>query len=317
MAQAESNAPAHVMTDSPPAADPTPVEPTTAQPVDETPTNPQVTALQAIFPDFEPIILQSVLDSVDGNQDRAIDKLLGMSDPEYAEQHSTHVDQAELDEAFARGLIIQEQEEANRRYRRQQRHASREQVPYEQRVHPPDQNAAGFAPGIQEVTESFNKLAESGKKTFSTLFSKVKAKIQELDQPRSDSGSPSTGNGGGFFSDAPSHQDRHAMMTQAHYQQPPVNAQPVRGYDMTYQSSPTSASEQPPTTFSPKPDQRVSSPDITLAPNHSNQQANIDPAKLGILPKRPVTLGDSSSPQRRSTEELEYAENPFEDGRHK
>ena len=33
---------------------------------------------------------QSVLDSVDGNQDRAIDKLLGMSDPEYKEQHSTN-----------------------------------------------------------------------------------------------------------------------------------------------------------------------------------------------------------------------------------
>lgn len=40
-------------------------------------------------------------------------------------------------------------------------------------------------------------------------------------------------------------------------------------------------------------------------------------AKLGILPKRPVTLGEPSLPQPRSTEELEYAENPFEDGRHK
>lgn len=34
---------------------------------------------------------QSVLDSVGGNQDKAIDKLLGMSDPEYKEQHSTNV----------------------------------------------------------------------------------------------------------------------------------------------------------------------------------------------------------------------------------
>jgi len=341
MAQAESNAPAHVMagqgfdenganeptnadashhprSDSPPAADPTPVEPTTAPPVEEIATNPQVAALEAMFPDFEPIILQSVLDSVDGNQDRAIDKLLGMSDPEYKEQHSTHADQTELDEAFARNLLIQEQEEENRGRNRRQRHAPQEPEPYEQRVHAPGQGTSGINPGMQEVAESFNKLAESGRKTFNTLFSKVKAKIQELDQPRPDSGPPSTGNGGGFFSGAPSHQDRHTMMTQALYQQPPANTQPVRGYDMTYQPSPTSAPDQPPTTFSPKPDQRSLSPDITPTSDHSNQQAsNIDPAKLGILPKRPVTLGDSSPPHRRSTEELEYAENPFEDGRHK
>jgi len=315
MAQAELNAPARVMDDSPPPADPTPAQPTPVQSVEETLTNPQVAALQAIFPAFDPVILQSVLDSVGGDQDGAIDKLLGMSDPEYKEQHSTHADQTELDEQFARNLLIQEQEEANRR--RQQSRPPQVPVPYQQREHTPGQNPSGTNPNMQEVADTFNKLAESGKKTFSSLFSKVKAKIQELDQPRPDSGSPSTGNGGGVFPNPPSHQDRHSMMTQAQYQQPPSDAQPIRGYDMTYQPPPTSASQQP-STFSTKPDQRASSPDITLASNHSNQQtSNIDPAKLGILPKRPVTLGDSSSPQRRSTEELEYAENPFEDGRHK
>jgi len=316
MAQAELNAPARVMTDSPPGIDPTLVQPTAVQPVEEAPGNPQVAALQAIFPDFDPVILQSVLDSVNGDQDKAIDILLGMSDPEYKEQHSPNADQTELDEQFARNLLIQEQEEANRR--RQERHAPQEPVPYQQRAHPPGQNPSGTNPGVQEVADTFNKLAESGKKTFNTLFSKVKAKIQELDQPRPDSGSPSTGNGGGLFPSTSSHQDRHTMMTQAHYQQqPPSDTQPVRGYDMTYQSSPTPASDQPPATFSTKPDQRAS-PDITLGSNHSNQQtSNIDPAKLGILPKRPVTLGDSPLPQRKSTEGLEYAENPFEDGRHK
>jgi hypothetical protein len=38
-----------------------------------------------------PFASQSVLDSVNGNQDKAIDKLLGMSDPEYKEQQPTHV----------------------------------------------------------------------------------------------------------------------------------------------------------------------------------------------------------------------------------
>jgi len=315
MAQAELNSPVHVTTDSPPVTDPTPIQPAVAQPVEETPTNPQVAALKAIFPDFDPVILQYVLDSVKGDQDRAIDKLLGMSDPEYKEQHSTNADQTELDEEFARNLLIQEQEEANRR--RQRWHAPEEPVPYQQRVQAPGENTSGTNPNMREVADTFNKLAESGKKTFNSLFSKVKAKIQELDQPRPDSGSPSTADGGGNFPAAPSHQDRHTMMTQAHYQQPPSNTQPVRGYDMTYQSSPTPASDQPSTTFSTQPDQR-GFPDVALASNHSNQQtSNIDPAKLGILPKRPVTLGNSSSPQRRSAEELEYAENPFEDGRHK
>jgi len=41
--------------------------------------------------------------------------------------------------------------------------------------------------------------------------------------------------GGGSPVVAPPHQDRHAVMTQAHYQPPPTNTQPARGYDMTCQ----------------------------------------------------------------------------------
>lgn len=66
--------------------------------------DPQIAALQAMFPDFDATILyvrvslayrmatdvlvrrQSVLDSVNGDQDRAIDALLGMSDPSYVSQ---------------------------------------------------------------------------------------------------------------------------------------------------------------------------------------------------------------------------------------
>lgn len=68
-----------------------------------------------------------------------------------------------MDEEFARNLIIQEQEEANRRRQlhQQQRHAPQEPVPYQQRVHTPGQNPSGTNPNMQEVTETFNKLAES------------------------------------------------------------------------------------------------------------------------------------------------------------
>jgi hypothetical protein len=43
--------------DSPPATDPTPVEPTATETVEEESNDPQVVALQAIFPDFDPIAL--------------------------------------------------------------------------------------------------------------------------------------------------------------------------------------------------------------------------------------------------------------------
>lgn len=67
----------------------------------ESPVDPRVVALRAMFPDYDDLILcvldyrgssvviklnvnrQSVLESVGGNQDRAIDVLLGMSDPDY------------------------------------------------------------------------------------------------------------------------------------------------------------------------------------------------------------------------------------------
>lgn len=69
----------------------------------EAPVDPRVVALRAMFPDYDDLVLcvsryqcayvpltcvnrQSVLDSVGGDQDRAIDVLLGMSDPNYASE---------------------------------------------------------------------------------------------------------------------------------------------------------------------------------------------------------------------------------------
>lgn len=51
------------------------------------PPNPAIAGLKAMFPDFDDIVLQSVLDSVNGNQDAAVDVLLGMSDPSYVSTH--------------------------------------------------------------------------------------------------------------------------------------------------------------------------------------------------------------------------------------
>lgn len=51
------------------------------------PANPAVALLKGMFPDFDDAVLQSVLESVNWNQDAAIDVLLGMSDPSYVSTH--------------------------------------------------------------------------------------------------------------------------------------------------------------------------------------------------------------------------------------
>lgn len=160
--------------------------------------DPQTASLHAIFPDFDPTVLyvhatrrhgrlisfistrQSVLHSVGGNQDRAVDMLLGMSDPDFKDNHvpvrisrcTCHnpayrcrgcKDQTELDEQLARRLMLEDQEQ-HREQRRWQ--APAHNVPYQPREHAPDagarvQGAETGKPDFQEVTETFNKIAES------------------------------------------------------------------------------------------------------------------------------------------------------------
>lgn len=51
-------------------------------------TDPRVAPLKAMFPDFDSAVLLYVLEAENGNQDRAIDTLLAMSDPNYIPQAS-------------------------------------------------------------------------------------------------------------------------------------------------------------------------------------------------------------------------------------
>jgi len=227
--------------------------------------------------------------------------------------------QTELDEQLARRLMLEEQEQANRR-------APRETAPYQPRPAPaPDQvgrNQGGNTakPDFQEVTETFNKIAESGKKTFSSLFSKVKAKVQEFDQSRNDNNAAPSGS---QFSYGPSYQDRHSMMQQSYYdpnsQESTTVGSHVQGYDIT-PAQPT----QKPLRFDSTgplsdPVESPQPPSIRGLSPGPQRSAAIDPSKLGLLPKRPVSLiGASPPPKIPATNEgddLEYVENPFEEGR--
>lgn len=69
--------PAHELSSvSPPVATPTEAH-------QETELDPRVSELRAMFPDLDVAILESVLEACDWDPAKAIDMLLGMSDPNY------------------------------------------------------------------------------------------------------------------------------------------------------------------------------------------------------------------------------------------
>ncbi|KAG6866408.1 hypothetical protein C0991_004693 [Blastosporella zonata] len=307
---------------TPPPASTSP--PTTTPPQETHPKDPRIAALHSMFPDYDELILYSVLDSVGGDQDRAIDALLGMSDPEY--KPSTPA----VSEPVAQG-----------------------------------QGQGGDT--MAEIQQQLGKFAETGKRTFGTLFNKVKAKIQEMDQPKyvshpsraSDhdvdtTTPPRTGQSssqqGQTWDSAVYEQNTYQSQTQqpnvpyatrpshAHqpaYYDPNANESPrrvesppvaVQGYDAGPASVPAPRTTPPPlastTTTS------ASASNTTPFSNDTPRAAAltsppIDGGKFGILPKRPVALlrpddvplqrQHSQQSQDESDDGLEYAESPFEE----
>lgn len=57
------------------------------------PLHPAIAPLKAMFPDFDDAVMLSILESVNYNQDAAVDVLLGMSDPSYVstQHHEVHL----------------------------------------------------------------------------------------------------------------------------------------------------------------------------------------------------------------------------------
>ncbi|KAM6502115.1 hypothetical protein JOM56_002092 [Amanita muscaria] len=315
---------------------------------DDSPVDPRIAALRAMFPDYDDSVLQSILESVGGDQNSAIEVLLGMSDPQYkSETQHDHVQlsQVDLDEQLARRLMLEEQHAASAQLPQQAQ--QQPMLPYEpytgstRRAHRPQQqpqaypnNADNERDTMTDIQDRFGRIAETGKKTFESLFSKVKAKIQEYDKP----GKPEPPNQEPQWvgvSSAPSQRWSYnsAGVQQAPYYDPNPSTPPppplpvvaskplpspktIKGYDVdTEQTAGPSRSESDPASD-------VSSPRTSMG---SRPITAIDGGKLGLLPKRPVSLlkqqGTESAkePVREdsieSNDELEYAENPFEESR--
>lgn len=310
------------------------------------PINPAVAELKAIFPDYDEVVLQSVLESA-GNQAAAIEILLGMSDPSYkseAPPPQTAMSQTDLDEQLARRLMIEEQEAQSARYvqyaqgqspqRRNSRYGQGQPTSPSAQGGP----ASGDKDAMAEIQEQFTKAAEVGKKTFGNIFTKVKAKIQEFERGSSGGQAPSSQWMGGYGQE---HQ-QNTNYPQYHPQQGGMQPQPQQasyyGPSTPIAITPAQSHTSPPRATSPPAAQgydaapnspRTDAPAASSNPPAAAQAASssspavspaaapIDGGKLGLLPKRPVSLvRDTPSQQAKrddSDDDLEYAENPFDD----
>ncbi|KAF8326652.1 uncharacterized protein EI90DRAFT_3156560 [Cantharellus anzutake] len=171
---------------------------------------PRIASLAAIFPDFDHAVLSDVLDLCNGSQDRAIEILLGMNDPSYAPRTSDTT-QSELDEQLAHRLAAEEREDfmryipppsatypyTPRAPRRSNEHARPvEDVPLQTQFRDYFMPSSTRHRGVNDpegassrtggdFQEQFTRIADTGKRTFNNIFSKVKAKLQEFDTPAS------------------------------------------------------------------------------------------------------------------------------------
>jgi len=265
-----------------------------------------------------------------------------MSDPDYVSQDppAPIQSQTDLDEEFARQLMLEDQQQQRWRPSPQGQEA-----PYQPRVRGRYQQQSAAGPqGSQQETmgdfqEQFAKIADTGRKTFSSLFSKVKAKVQEFDQQRTNQSSAPAGTEPSWGSESAggppgsqSYYESQRIYNHATYYEPDtqrhgsgVGRTHTPGYDLTTLQNPGQGSEPTVASVSlPRSNPNVGSSSPPPAagtpppPPTGSGSPPIDPSKLGMLPKRPVSLLRSPSnptpkPDDDDDDELEYAENPFEE----
>jgi hypothetical protein len=168
-----------------------------------------------------------------------------------------------------------------------------------------------------EIQEQLTKFAETSKRTIGAFVSKVKAKIQEFDQGRQDPPGGMEPQWGSATTDAQSQPYQSPAQQQSFYDpnpSPDVERAPIQlhGYDLSSPAEPPSSANLLSQTIPP-----VETPSDT--PAAPNSASTVDYGKIGLLPKRPVSLLKTETPPpNRTTEEedgLEYVENPFEDRR--
>ncbi|ORY24454.1 hypothetical protein BCR39DRAFT_546669 [Naematelia encephala] len=180
---------------------------TTPAPAHATPqiTDPKVAELQIMFPTVDPTVIELILESSAGSQDRAIEQLLSMTDENFKPDELESVrreedSQVDLDAEFARSLQFQEEEDMRRAGQRQQSPRGGGELPYQPRVRRSRPQAhqggegdpfsygsserqgesGGNPPGMIALEEKLGQYAEVGKQTFTSLLSKAKARYADF-----------------------------------------------------------------------------------------------------------------------------------------
>ena len=151
--------------------------------------DPKISQLHAMFPDLNAAALYSAVDSVGGDQGRAVDALLAVSDPDYApvpNESPSVAEQTQLDEEFARRLLEDDQQYAH------EQNAQLTPVHYPQQANRGDaarQQVPLRRSTMTDVQGHISKLTKTGKRTLSSFVTKVKAKSLSNDAHPGD-GSP-------------------------------------------------------------------------------------------------------------------------------
>ncbi|CAE6530827.1 unnamed protein product [Rhizoctonia solani] len=369
-------------------AQPQPIPPPPQAPVlDSSPetlaSDPAISSLHAMFPDFDLLVIQSVLEATGGDKDQAVDSLLAMSDPEYAQSQAQNAPaapgagtgpgvvvnaqgrqptQTELDEEFARRLMLEEEQQAYAGGWQPANNQYNQSVPYQQyqprrsgeHQRPPNTGAGGsfgeIAGGLQQQFRSFvggasgrtgaggstqgaggagyqdqfNKIADTGKRTFNTIFSKVKQKMEEFDNRNPPDtqhmNQPQQSSHWSNWQGPPASTQQQQVPTYAQSpppgqyprqaQPPPATTQHGALNNNPYNiSEPTSTNANtrdgaPPTSsgrwrYQPEePETLPNPPAQTVAPSSEEPRRSVDAARLGLLPKRPVSLMDANANTR-------------------
>ena len=385
--------------------------------------DPAIASLHAMFPDFDLLVIQSVLEATGGDKDQAVDSLLSMSDPEYAQaqpqaatapaaatglgvgtgNQGRQPTQTELDEEFARRLMLEEEQQANASAWPPAGGQYPGTVPYQQYQprrsgeHQRPQNVgagggagAGFgdmagdlqqqfrnfiggnsarrapAPGAQAQAQGggaaggagyqdqFNKIADTGKKTLNTIFNKVKQKMEEFDNRHpSDTQNMNHPQQSGHWSNwqappaAQQHVPTYAQSPAPQQYAPPARSPSPPAHHGALNSNPYGI---PPSTTSANPNLNTNAGAGSTLPASSGRwqyqpeqpetlppppaptaatgtteepRRSVDATRLGLLPKRPVSLMDvnantrSAQPpaqthaQDSDNESLEYVDRPM------
>ncbi|QRV94333.1 CUE domain protein [Ceratobasidium sp. AG-Ba] len=337
--------------------------------------DPAIASLHAMFPAFDLLVIQSVLEASGNDKDQAIDSLLSMSDPDYvpAQTQSTgggaphqgrEPTQTELDEEFARRLMLEEEQQAQGGSwpPREQTYSHSNNVPYQtyqsRRSGEHQRPSGGQGGGIGDMAndlqqqfrsfiggargtgtqsqpqtqggsgagyqDQFNKFADTGKKTFNSIFNKVKQKMEEFDgrhppdtqnmnQP-AQSGHWSNWQGPNvvqnpqqqtvyvqppapphsvFTAQSPPPASSHGALNSNPYGTSSTNAQPDTNAALPASSGRWHYEPEP----APAAPAQLQAP-ATGTGATEEPRRSIDTSRLGLLPKRPVSLMDVNANTR-------------------